>query len=113
MLRANVQKNVKWSAHYDGHKNVILQLIGIKTWLLFEPSVHIIETFPPGHPSVRHSAIDFADPTPENKQYVENLVKMHGRKITLEPGMVLVVPPFWTHFTISDTPNLSINWFSG
>ena len=42
MLRVNVQKNVKWSAHYDGHQNIILQLIGKKTWLLFESNIVLL-----------------------------------------------------------------------
>lgn len=42
MLRVNVQANVKWSAHYDGHQNIILQLIGKKTWLLFESNIVLL-----------------------------------------------------------------------
>jgi hypothetical protein len=75
----------------------------VLTHLFFESSISLR----------RHSSVDFSNPAPEDVDLVETLIRDHGMKVTLEPGMVLFVPPLWSHFTMSNTnETASINWFS-
>ena len=111
ILRVTAQRGIKWAAHYDGHQNHVLQVLGSKIWLLFPPEMAtFLDLFPLGHPSERHSILDFAEP---QEEHLEHLIAKYGKKAVLTPGDILYVPPKWIHFTISITDEtISINWFT-
>ena len=114
LLRCTLRSGVKWSAHYDGHQNHVLQILGVKVWLLFPPGVVLPELlFPSGHASERHSIIDFAQPSDKHRFEVEKLIQKYGIVAVLRPGDILYVPKLWIHFTLSLTKEtISVNWFS-
>jgi hypothetical protein len=117
ILRINVQSDVKWSSHYDSLNNRILQVLGSKAWLVFPLSMKddicdVLNILKDGSPSERHSRIDLAHPSKQNRKMVEKLIKEYGIKVILHPGDILYVPAGFIHFTISVTKEcMSINWF--
>ena len=53
---------------------------------------------PKGHPSGRHSAIDWSRPV--DLQKFPRWSKMRGFEAILEPGDALYIPSFWLHYIV-------------
>jgi len=59
-------KGVVAAAHYDGHRNFISMIRGRKRYVLLPPSeCPNLSLLSRGHPSARHSSVDWSDPTGE------------------------------------------------
>lgn len=86
-------------AHYDGHRNFVAALGGTRRWILSQPRecAHAYLR-PPGDPSARHSAVNWAAPDLETYPAFSD---MTGTEVLLTPGDVLFVPSFWIHFIAS------------
>jgi len=56
-----------------------------------------------GHPSSRHSEVDWSDVDYE-KYPLFNELKAH--EVIMRPGDVIYIPMYWFHFIV----NLNINW---
>jgi hypothetical protein len=56
-------KSVIAEAHYDGSRNAIVQLRGMRRWILAAPNqCGNMYLLPMGHPSGRHSDVDWSKP---------------------------------------------------
>ena len=63
-----------------------------------------------GHPSGRHSSIDWSDPDyGKHPEFAESL----GNEIVLQAGDVLYLPTYWFHYIISLETNFQCNTRSG
>ena len=66
--------------------------------------------FPNGHPSERHSEIDWSKP---NYQKFKNFANAETNEIIARPGDVLYLPTNWYHYIISLNVNIQCNTRSG
>lgn len=88
-------------------------LRGRKRYILAHPSQCInMELYPLGHPSARHSRINWSDP--ESWQ-LDGDHFQHGQvnEIVLQAGDALYLPTFWFHFIVSLSLNYQCNARSG
>ena len=91
--------------HFDMSRNMIAVFGGERRYVLGSPSqCSKMALYPQGHPSVRHSSIDWSNPLdwdkhPDFKNALINEVVLHA-------GDVLYLPTNWFHFIV----NLSINY---
>ena len=65
---------------------------------------------PRGHPSARHSAVDWSDPDLES---FPTFAKATVNEVVLQPGDVLYLPTNWFHYIISLDLNMQCNTRSG
>jgi Cupin-like domain len=79
--------------------NILVQIVGDKEIITFNPSLIDELDFPPGASSSRIDDIFASD------------VRFKGRTTILRPGDALFIPPLWPHATKPLTPNISINVF--
>lgn len=66
---------------------------------------------PKGHPSGRHSEIDWSRPVDPDK--FPEWTNMMAFEVILEPGDVLYIPSYWLHYIISLGTNFQCNARSG
>jgi len=99
--------------HYDESRNFILILHGQKRYILGHPDQCInMELYPQGHPSARHSRIDWTDPNSwqnDGKHFKDGMVN----EVVLDAGDGLYLPTFWFHLIVSLTLNYQCNARSG
>ena len=100
-------------AHYDESRNFILILQGRKRYVLAHPDQCInMELYPMGHPSGRHSSINWSDPESwmnGGKHFRNGMVN----EVLLDAGDGLYLPTFWFHFIVSLSLNYQCNARSG
>lgn len=65
---------------------------------------------PIGHPSGRHSEVDWSKP---DLTQFPNFAKLMGNEVILRPGDFLYVPTFWIHYIVSLNVNFQCNTRSG
>lgn len=76
--------------HYDGYHNIYLQLHGVKEFLLFAPEdLGKVRLFPHLSPLARQSSLEWL-PVAEDS-------RVTAQRVTLNPGDMMYVPPFWGH----------------
>lgn len=98
-------RGVTAAAHFDMSRNMIAVFGGERRYILSSPSqCKHMALYPKGHPSVRHSSLDWSDPAewdehPEFKKGTINEVVLHA-------GDVLYLPTNWFHYIV----NLSLNY---
>ncbi len=110
-------------AHFDGSRNIVVELggppsstghanSGRRRYVMAKPS-ECANTYllPKGHPSGRHSAIDWSRPVDLTKFPLWS--KMRGFEVILEPGDALYIPSFWLHYIVSLGTNFQCNARSG
>jgi ribosomal protein L16 Arg81 hydroxylase len=104
-------RSVIAEAHFDGSRNAVVEIGGLRRWILAHPdqckSMHML---PESHPSGRHSAVDWSKP--DLKAY-PNFSKVVGNEVILQPGDFLFVPTFWIHYIVSLNINFQCNSRSG
>ena len=81
--------------------NVLCQICGTKTILLYPPSDVVHLGIAPGASS---SPLDAFDP---NTADMESLKNTHPYEVILHPGDVLYIPPMWAH-TVSANGGMSV-----
>ena len=111
--------------HYDSGMNVVLQIAGNKTWLLFPPGwLTILAPYPKLHLRHRQSQLHLQelfklthDQQLSLKECKDDLGSPNGQgfnqtsalevyRVDMRPGDVLYVPPFWSHeVTAADATN--------
>jgi hypothetical protein len=97
--------------HYDFGRNAIALLQGTRRYILSHPDqCKNMALFPPGHPSARHSAIDWADPDVD--KYPE-FSQAQSHEVVLQAGQVLYLPHVWFHHIISLDIDMQCNTRSG
>ena len=98
-------------AHFDGSRNAVVMLGGLRRWILAHPDQCInMHMLPRDHPSGRHSEIDWSKPDPAK---FPNWNKIRGNEVILQPGDYLYVPTYWIHYIVSLNVNFQCNTRSG
>jgi hypothetical protein len=104
-------RSVIAEAHFDGSRNVIALFGGLRRYVLSHPNqCKYMHMYPRGHPSGRHSAIDWSKP--DVKKF-PNWLKLQGNEVIMQPGDVLYLPTYWIHYIISLNVNYQCNTRSG
>jgi len=104
-------KGVIAENHFDGSRNMIALMGGERRYILAHPEqCENLSLFPRGHPSARHSAVDWSDPDWDQfPQFRDAEVN----EVILQAGDVLYLPTFWFHYIISLDVNYQCNTRSG
>lgn len=81
-----------------------------KSWLLLPPDAALTATRVPYEESSVYSAENFFSPAPASVDgHRFAAIESDVRRIVLQPGDVLIVPPKWWHYAESQTLSLSVN----
>lgn len=105
-------KGVIAENHYDGSRNFVALFGGERRYMLSHPDQCLNEAlYPQGHPSARHSAIDWSDPSTWDKypQFADAEIN----EVVLQAGDILYLPTYWFHYIISLDTNFQCNSRSG
>lgn len=92
-------------AHHDNTHNFFFQLRGRKRFTLFPPETSSY-LYPCLHPHVAHSQVDVLAP---NKSRYPLFDAKNSVVVDLEPGDLLVLPPFWLHHVLTLEDSVSVN----
>mmetsp|Transcript_1583 Transcript_1583/g.3499 ORF Transcript_1583/g.3499 Transcript_1583/m.3499 type:complete len:121 (+) Transcript_1583:2-364(+) len=104
-------KGVMATNHFDGERNFVTVLSGERRYVLAHPrQCGNMALFPFGHPSARHSAIDWAHPDLEEFPGFENA---RANEVVLQAGDSLFLPSLWFHYIVSMSMNVQCNTRSG
>jgi len=104
-------KGVIAENHFDGSRNMIVVLGGERRYILSHPDqCENLVLLPRGHPSARHSAVDWSDPDWEEFPDFQNA---EVNEVVLQAGDVLYLPTNWFHYIISLGLNFQCNTRSG
>jgi hypothetical protein len=86
-------------AHYDSSRNFASVVSGMRRWILAHPryckGAYLL---PSGHPSARHSMVNWAEP---NLDMFPGFANVRAHEVILMPGELIYVPPFWIHYLIT------------
>lgn len=97
--------------HFDMSRNAIAVMGGERRYVLSHPKqCPLLSLLPKGHPSARHSAVDWSNPDLDT--YPE-FSQAEGNEIVLQAGDVLYLPTNWFHFIVSLNLNFQCNTRSG
>ena len=87
-------KGVIAGAHYDAGRNFVAMVKGRKRYILLPPKAcKDLALLPRGHPSARHSMLDWSNMT-EISQY-ESFMKAEATEVVVSMGDVLYIPSYW------------------
>ena len=104
-------KGVMATNHFDGERNFVTVLSGERRYVLAHPEqCGNMALFPYGHPSARHSAVDWAHPDLDEFPEFENA---RGNEVVLQAGDSLFLPSLWFHYIVSMSMNVQCNTRSG
>ena len=104
-------KGVTAMNHFDGSRNSIVLLGGERRYILAHPDqCENLNLFPRGHPSARHSAVDWSNPDYEK---FPSFKQAEVNEVVMQAGDVLYLPTNWFHFIISLELNFQCNTRSG
>jgi len=104
-------KGVIAENHFDGSRNMIVVLGGERRYLLSHPDqCENLALLPKGHPSARHSAVDWSDP---NYEEFPQFSDAEINEVVMQPGDVLYLPTHWFHYIVSLELNFQCNTRSG
>mmetsp|Transcript_12167 Transcript_12167/g.18680 ORF Transcript_12167/g.18680 Transcript_12167/m.18680 type:complete len:439 (+) Transcript_12167:64-1380(+) len=104
-------KGVMAETHYDQSRNFIVLMGGQRRYVLAHPNqCPKMYLYPVGHPSGRHSAIDWIQPDYER---FPEFAKAQLSEVVLQAGDALYLPTFWFHFIVSLNVNYQCNARSG
>jgi hypothetical protein len=97
--------------HFDQSRNAIALLGGERRYILSHPK-HCpnLALYPRGHPSARHSAVDWSDPDIEA---FPEFSKAMSNEILLQAGDVLYLPTNYFHYIVNLGLNYQCNTRSG
>jgi hypothetical protein len=104
-------KGVIAENHFDGSRNTVAVLGGRRRYILAHPSeCDAMALYPMGHPSARHSAVDWSNP---DLTEFPKFAQVQANEVVLQPGQVLYLPTQWFHFIVSLDLNVQCNTRSG
>jgi len=107
-------------AHYDGSRNMVGEFggpphhpnSGRRRYVLAPPrECDKAYLLPRGHPSGRHSMVDWSRPIDFDK--FPRFYDLAAFEVIIEPGDILYIPHFWLHYIISLGTNFQCNSRSG
>ena len=97
--------------HFDGSRNAIVVLGGSRRYILSHPDQCAnLALHPKGHPSARHSAVDWSHPDLET---FPEFAQATSSEVVLQPGHILYLPTNWFHYIVSLELNFQCNTRSG
>jgi hypothetical protein len=104
-------KSVVAECHFDGSRNFVAALGGMRRFILNHPDqCENLYLYPPGHPSARHSEVDW--PNPDYDKYPK-FATAQANEIITRPGDVFYLPIYWFHYIVSLNVNFQCNTRSG
>lgn len=104
-------KGVIAENHFDGSRNAIVVLGGERRYILSHPNqCKTLSLFPNGHPSARHSAVDWSNP---DLVQFPNFHEAKVNEVVMQAGDLLYLPTNWFHYIISLELNFQCNTRSG
>jgi hypothetical protein len=104
-------KGIIAEMHYDYSRNFILLLKGQKRYVLAHPNqCKNVELYPMGHPSGRHSRVNWSDP---KDWQTGNFPQAKVTEVVLQAGDGMYLPTSWFHFIVSLNMNYQCNARSG
>ena len=104
-------KGVIAENHFDGSRNSIVLLGGERRYILSHPDqCENLSLFPRGHPSARHSAVDWTNP---DWAKFPKFSLAEVNEVVLQAGDLLYLPTNWFHYIISLELNFQCNTRSG
>ena len=69
-----------------------------------------LQLYPQGHPSARHSQVDYTNP---DLEHFPDFAKANANEVIMQPGDVLYLPTNWFHYIVSLDLNYQCNTRSG
>jgi Cupin-like domain len=100
--------------HYDHSRNTIVVLKGSRRYILAHPNqCENLLLYPKGHPSARHSSIDWSNVTQDVFDQHANFATAQVNEVVLQAGQALYLPTDWFHYIISLELNYQCNTRSG
>ena len=97
--------------HWDAGRNTIVVLGGARRYILSHPNqCENLALYPKGHPSARHSAVNWADPDLEE---YPRFAQATSNEVVLQTGDALYLPNYWFHHITSLSLNFQCNTRSG
>jgi hypothetical protein len=97
--------------HWDGSRNFAATFGGVRRWILNHPNqCKNLFMFKTGHPSARHSMIDWSEPDYEK---YPAFATAQSNEAVMRPGDVLYLPTNWFHYIVSLNVNIQCNTRSG
>lgn len=104
-------RSVIAEAHFDGGRNAVVLLGGLRRWIMTHPDqCSQMYMIPNGHPSARHSEVDWSKP--DYDKY-KTFATVQANEVILQAGDMLWVPTFWIHYITSLNINYQCNSRSG
>ncbi|XP_037947239.1 HSPB1-associated protein 1-like [Teleopsis dalmanni] len=97
--------------HYDTYGcNIVVQVYGSKSWLLFPPNTPLTSTRIPYEESSVYCTENFHSPDLRNISQFKKL-ESYAHRCILNPGDVLIVPHHWWHYAEAVETCLSVNYW--
>ena len=97
--------------HFDASRNFLAVLGGQRRYILSHPDqCGNLELHPMGHPSARHSMVDWSNPDLEK---FPQFKQAKSSEVVLQAGDVLYLPTNWFHFIVSLDTSWQCNARSG
>jgi len=97
--------------HFDYTRNWVLLLGGQRRYILSHPrQCKNMEMYLQGHPSARHSSVNWSDPPTDPDR---PFTMATANEVVMQPGEALYMPTSWLHFIISLDINYQCNARSG
>eukprot|EP01033_Poteriospumella_lacustris_P001606 gene1606-1169_t len=98
-------KGVAAAAHYDSRRNYVAMIRGRKRYVLLPPGeCPKLDLYMRGHPSVRHSRVDWSNSTAI--QTHEGLSQAMATEVVVSMGEMLYIPSFWFHYIVSQDASI-------
>ncbi|KAL3764885.1 hypothetical protein ACHAWO_006733 [Cyclotella atomus] len=98
--------------HFDMSRNMIAILGGERRYIIAHPSqCKNMALYPRGHPSLRHSSIDWSNPSEWDND--PNFRQAQVTEVIMHAGDVLYLPTSWFHYIINFSLNFQCNARSG
>lgn len=110
-------KGVTAESHYDSSSNFIALMGGQRRYILAHPDqCQCMELYPQGHPSGRHSAVNWSTVAKEirdGNRRNRPFAKAQVNEVILQAGDMMYLPTDWFHFIVSLNINFQCNSRSG
>jgi len=104
-------KGIIAETHYDYSRNFIVILKGRKRYILAHPDqCPNLELYKMGHPSGRHSSVDWSNP---EEWKTGRFPQAQVNEVIVQAGDALYLPTAWFHFIVSLNHNYQCNSRSG
>lgn len=102
-------KGANTACHYDTYGfNIVVQVFGRKSWLLFPPKTQLTATRIPYEESSVYCKQNFYSPK-DLKQFDDIGMNNDAYEVTLNPGDILIVPAKWWHYVENLETSLTVN----